>query len=94
MEGRNCLILTQYRNDPDGDFNDFLGKYYHFPNIKNYLNEFQDLPIEVVFLEPEKKGKGVFYAYGKIKKVPFIDKKNTDHYFVEISDFKQFSKPV
>ncbi len=94
MEGRNCLILTQYRNDPDGDFNDFLGKYYHFPNIKNYLNEFQDLPIEVVFLEPEKKGKGVFYAYGKIKKAPFIDKKNPDHYFVEISDFKEFSTPV
>lgn len=94
MEGRNCLILTQYRNDPDGDFNDFLGKYYHFPNIKNYLNEFQDLPLEVVFLEPEKKGKGEFYAYGKIKKAPFIDKKNPDHYFVEISDFKEFSKPV
>lgn len=94
MEGRNCLILTQYRNDPDGEYNDFLGKYYHFPNIKNYLNEFHDLPLEVVFLEPEKKGAGEFYAYGKVEKAPFIDKKNSDHYFVEITDFKEFSKPV
>lgn len=94
MEGRNCLILTQYRNDPDGDFNDFLGKYYHFPDIKNYHKEFQNLPLEVIFLEPEKKGKGEFYAYGKIKKAPFIDKKNPDHYFVEISEYREFSKPV
>ena len=94
MEVRNCVILTQYRNDPKGDFNDFLGKYYHFPNIKNYLNEFQNLPVEVVFFEPEKRGEGEFYAYGKITKKPFIDKKNSDHYFVEISDFRNFSTPV
>lgn len=91
---RNCLILTQYRNDPDGDFNDFLGKYYHFPNIKNYKREFENLPIEVVFVEPEKKGKGEFYAYGKITQPPFLDKKNPDHYFVEINEFKLFSQPV
>lgn len=94
IDQKNCIILTQYRNDQDGDFNDFLGKYYHFPNKKNYLNEFQNLPIEVIFLEPEKNGKGEFYAYGKIVKQPFVDKKNPDHYFVEISDFKLFSKPV
>lgn len=91
---RNCLILTQYRNDIEGDFNDFLGKYYHFPDIKNYKREFENLPIEVVFVEPEKKGKGEFYAYGKITKPPFIDKKNPNHYFVEISEFKFFSRPV
>ena len=41
MEERNCLILTQYRND--SDYNDFIGKYYHFPatDKKNYLNQFK-----------------------------------------------------
>jgi len=94
MEERNCLILTQYRNN--SDYNDFIGKYYHFPatSNKNYLNQFSSLPIEVVYYEPDKKGDGVFYGYGKITKPPFVDKKTLDHYFVEISDFKLFSKPV
>ncbi|MBP6184147.1 MAG: sensor histidine kinase [Saprospiraceae bacterium] len=94
MKERNCLILTQYRKD--SDYNDFIGKYYHFPatDKKNYLNQFNSLPIEVVYYEPDKKGDGVFYGYGKISKPPFIDKKTPDHYFVEISDFKLFSKPV
>jgi len=94
MKERNCLILTQYRQD--GDYNDFLGKYYHFPatDKENYLNQFSSLPIEVVYYEPEKNGVGVFYGYGKITKPPFVDKKMPDHYFVEISDFKLFSKPV
>lgn len=94
MEERNCLILTQYSNE--SDYNDFIGKYYHFPatNNKNYLNQFNSLPIEVVYYEPDKKGAGVFYGYGKITKPPFLDKKTPDHYFVEISDFKLFSTPV
>lgn len=94
MEERNCLILTQYRKD--SDYNDFIGKYYHFPatDKKSYLNQFALLPIEVVYYEPDKKGDGVFYGYGKITKPPFVDKKTPDHYFVEISDFKFFSKPV
>ena len=94
MEKRNCLILTQYRND--SDYNDFIGRYYHFPatSQKNYLNQFSALPIEVVYYEPDKKGEGVFYGYGKIIKPPFVDKKTPDHYFVEISDYKLFSKPV
>lgn len=94
MMERNCLILTQYRHE--SDYNDFLGKYYHFPATekKNYLSNFTSLPIEVVYYEPDKKGEGVFYGYGKITKPPFIDKKTPNHYFAEISDFKLFSKPV
>ena len=90
MEERNCLILTQYRKN--SDYNDFIGKYYHFPatDKKNYLNQFNSLPIEVVYYEPDKKGDGVFYGYGKIIKPPFLDKKTPDHYFVEICDFKLF----
>lgn len=94
MSRRNCLILTQYRND--SDYNDFIGKYYHFPatHNKNYLNQFNSLPIELVYFEPEKKGEGIFYGYGKITTPPFPDKREPDHYFVEISDYKPFSQPV
>lgn len=94
METRNCLILTQYRHD--SDYNDFIGKYYHFPatDKKNYLNQFSSLPIEVVYYEPDKKGEGVFYGYGKITKPPFEDKKTANHYFVEITNFSPFSNPV
>ncbi|WP_016756079.1 sensor histidine kinase [Leptospira santarosai] len=94
MKERNCLILTQYRKD--SEYNDFVGKYYHFPATKNknYLKQFQSLPVEIVYFEPEKNGSGVFYGYGKIEKEPFLDKREPDHYFVEISDYKPFSKPV
>jgi len=94
MESRNCLILTQYRK---GDqYNDFIGKYYHFPatSKKNYLNQFATLPIEFVYYEPDKHGEGVFYGYGRIAKPPFLDKTNPDHYFAEIADYKPFSNPV
>jgi signal transduction histidine kinase len=86
--------LTQYRNG--GVYNDFIGKYYHFPATrnKNYLKQFGSLPIEVIYFEPEKDGEGVFYGAGKIIKSPFADKREPDHYFVELSDYKPFSKPV
>src|SRR6185369_4987780 len=91
---RNCLVLTQYRRG--GTYNDFIGKYYHFPATRNrnYLKQFGPLPIEVVYFEPEKDGEGVFYGAGKIINAPFLDKREPDHYFVEISDYKPFSKPV
>lgn len=94
MPNRNCLILTQYRED--GPYNDFIGKFYHFPATenKNYLNQFQSLPIEILYYEPEKRGKGEFYGYGRITKQPFEDKREPGHYFVEISDYKPFSRPV
>jgi signal transduction histidine kinase len=94
MDKRHCLILTQYR---EGDqYNDFIGKFYHFPasEKKNYLKRFEFLPIEFVYYEPDKKGKGEFYGYGKITKPPFPDKREPEHYFVEISDYKPFTKPV
>ncbi len=94
MKVRNCLILTQYRDD--SQYNDFIGKFYHFPATekKNYLKQFENLPIEIVYYEPDKKGSGEFYGYGKILKKPFEDKRESDHYFVEISDYKPFAKPV
>lgn len=91
---RNCLVLTQYRRG--SDYNDFIGKYYHFPATrnKNYLKQFSALPIEVIYFEPAKNGEGVFYGAGRITNPPFSDKREADHYFVEISEYKPFSKPV
>ena len=90
----NTIVLTQYRN---GDkFNDFIGKYYHFPvnSKKSYLSMFEKLPIEFLYYEPSKHGKGEFYGYGRITTPPFVDKNDEGHYFVEISDYKPFSSPV
>jgi hypothetical protein len=91
---RNGLILTQYRNSDE--YNDFIGKFYHFPvnNQKNYLRQFENLPLEFVYYEPEKHGDGVFYGYGRIRKKPFIDRKDNNFFYVEIDEYKPFSKPV
>ncbi|MEQ1675220.1 MAG: sensor histidine kinase [Chitinophagaceae bacterium] len=93
MEERNCLILTQLRND--GEYTDFIGKFYNFPasDNENYLDQFKTLPIEFLYFDPNH-GEGEFYGYGKITKPPFPDKKNADHYFVEIDEYKPFSKQV
>ena len=91
---KNTLVLTQYRS---GDkYNDFIGKYYHFPvnSNKSYLSMFDDLPIEFLYYEPSKHGKGEFYGYGRIKTSPFPDKNNEGYYFAEIVDYKPFSSPV
>ncbi len=90
----NTLVLTQYR---EGDeYNDFIGKYYHFPvnQAKSYLSMFDTLPIEFVYYEPIKSGKGEFYGYGRITTKPFKDKNNDGYYFVEIADYKPFKEPV
>ena len=90
----NYLVLTQYRQK--STYNDFIGKFYHFPTGKNksYLNFFNKLPIEFVYYEPEKDGKGEYFGFGRIAKPPFEDKREKDHYFVEILDYKPFNKPV
>lgn len=94
-EKKHCLILTQHRTK--NLYNDFHGKYYHFPasKSKSYLNQFNDLPVEFVYYEPTKDGgKGEFYGYGKITKKPFKDKRDDEYYFAEIDEFREFTKPV
>jgi len=93
-EKRHCLVLTQYRKNDE--YNDFIGKFYHFPtnNKKNYLSEFKSLPIEFLYYEPIKNGDGVFYGYGRIDKPPFNDKMTKGYSFIEISDYKAFAEPV
>ncbi|MGB3150305.1 MAG: hypothetical protein WBB27_06535, partial [Maribacter sp.] len=92
MSKRNCLVLTQYREGTT--YNDFVGKYYHFP--QSYLNQFDNLPIEFIYYEPQKlkEGKGEFFGYGKIKKAPFKDKREDGFYFAEIEEYKPFAAPV
>ncbi len=94
---RECLVLTQYREDKKQSYNDFIGKFYHFPanEAKSYLSQFQKLPLEFVYYEPTANGgKGEFFGYGHINKKPFVDKREDGFYFVEISDYKKFNRPV
>lgn len=91
---QECLVLTQYRK---GDsYNDFIGKYYHFPTnqTKNYKSMFEKLPLEFVYYEPIKRGEGVFYGYGVIDTPPFADRMDDGFSFVEIKDYKPFTKVV
>ena len=50
---RISLVLVQHRTD--STYNDFIGKFYHFP--KYYLKKFGNLPIEFIYYEPAKKVK-------------------------------------
>lgn len=92
---KNCLVLVQYREN--SEYNDFLGKFYHFPanEQKSYLKQFEKLPVEFVYYEPTKNGgKGEYYGCGKITKRPFADKRVDGHFFVELSDYTSFTRPV
>lgn len=87
---RNCLVLTQSREN--SEYNDFVGRFYHFPD--KYISQFKNTPVEFVYYEPAKSGEGVYFGYGKILAQPTKDKKDADHYFVEITDYKPFVEPV
>ena len=95
-QNRNCLVLTQHRGEQN-EYNDFVGKFYHFPATaqKSYLGQFGKLPIEFIYYEPQAKGgKGEFFGYGTITSEPFEDRREPGNYFVEISTYKPFGKPV
>lgn len=94
---RNCIVLVQHRNDDKSAYNDFIGKFYHFPSnqSKSYLSQFEALPTEFVYYEPTKQGgKGVYFGCGRITHKPFPDKREDGHHFVELSDYKAFGSPV
>lgn len=85
---KNYLILSQYRDE--SGYNDFIGILYHFPKKhKNFIQKGS----EFVYYEPSKKGKGVYFGYGKIGDV-FEDKKEPDHYYARIIDYKPFTNEV
>lgn len=90
MKERNCLVLVQHR--VDSEYNDFIGKFYHFP--KKYLNLLSTVGSEFVYYEPTtKKGRGIYFGYGRIGRV-FKDKRLKDHYYAEILEYKSLSKEV
>jgi hypothetical protein len=87
---RNSLVLTQLRQS--SDYNDFLGRFYHFPD--KYAGQFKSLPIEFVYYEGPQNGEGVYYGYGKIVSPPVEDRREPGYFFVEIVDYKPFLEPV
>lgn len=92
---RNCLVLVQSRTS--SEYNDFIGKFYHFPGnkSKSYTNQFYGLPIEFIYYEPmSNDGLGEYFGYGTITTHPFEDKREQGYYFVEIDSYKPFKRPV
>lgn len=83
------LVLAQYRET--SEYNDFIGKFYHFP--KKYLSFF-DEEIRFIYYEPKKNGEGVYFGCGQIIKKPFADKREEDYFFIEIENYKEFKTPV
>ena len=90
MNNRTCFVLVQHRSA--SEYNDFIGKFYHFPS--KYLNLLSLENIEFVYFEPTtKKGAGAYFGYGKLGKV-FEDKREKGHYFIEIIEYKPFAKDI
>lgn len=91
MKERDCFTLIQNR-DSGSTYNNFTGKFYHFP--KKYLKQLEESTnIEFVYYEPPTGGNGEYFGSGKISRI-FEDKTNDRFYFAEITDYKPFSKPV
>lgn len=89
MSDEKKLVLMQYREN--AEYNDFIGKYYHFP--EKYINHFSKLPIDFIYYEPQKQGNGGYFGCGTILRV-FQDKKTSDHFYAEIEDYKPFVQNV
>ncbi len=89
MDKRNTYILAQYRDG--GKYRNFLGFLYHFPN--SYLNNFDELPIQFIFYEPIKEGKGEYFGCGIIESI-VPDNENNNYHFATIKDYQEFNNPV
>jgi signal transduction histidine kinase len=86
---RYCVVLLQNRKG--SKYNDFIGKFYHFP--KKYLKLLSRERLEFVYYEPKRHGDGVYFGYGKISRI-FPDRREKDCFFAEITDSRSFSDPV
>ena len=89
MATNECVVLVQNRKA--SEYNDFIGKFYHFP--QKYKKMLSEKGLEFVYYEPVKTGSGSYFGYGKIGDV-FPDKREKGHYFVEIKDYKPFASEV
>jgi len=85
------LVLLQHRTD--SQYNDFIGKYYHFP--KKYLGLLSRPGVRFVYYEAAKKGAAVYFGYGEINPQGiFKDKQVPDHFFAEVINYKSFDRLV
>ncbi len=89
VENTKCLVLVQNRKA--SEYNDFIGKYYHFP--QKYKKMLSEKNLEFVYYEPVKNGSGSYFGYGKLGDV-FPDKREKEHYFIEIKEYKPFADEV
>ena len=90
MNNRFCIVLVQHRTS--SEYNDFIGKYYHFPS--KYRKLLLQDNLEFIYFEPTtRKGTGSYFGYGKLGKI-FEDRREQDRFFIEILDYKPFSNDV
>jgi len=89
MSQKDCVVLVQSREA--SEYNDFIGKYYHFP--QKYKNLLSRPNLEFIYYEPKKTGSGTYFGYGKLGRV-FSDKREDEHYFIEITEYKAFAEEV
>ncbi len=89
MNKRNTYVLTQYQTG--GKYRNFLGHLYHFP--KSYIHNFKELPLEFIFYEPIKNGRGEYFGCGEIHQV-VPDHETKDSYFAVIKNYQNFKCPV
>ena len=89
MASSKCVVLVQNRKA--SEYNDFIGKYYHFP--QKYKKMLSEKNLEFVYYEPVKNGSGSYFGYGKLGDV-FPDKREKGHYFIEITEYKPFANEV
>ena len=87
---RECRVLVQHRTE--SEYNDFIGHFYHFP--RKHLRLLSCQGAEFVYFEPTTKGgRGEYFGYGKLGRV-FPDKREQEHFFVEILDYRPLSTGV
>jgi len=89
MKSKSRLVLSQYRKD--SDYNDEVGKRYHFP--KKYYSLVTLPDSEFIYYEPKKKGKGEYFGYGEIGRVD-SDPDDSTMFIAEINGYREFEKPV
>ncbi len=87
MDKKHIIIV---QNREDSEYNDFIGILYHFPSkYKNMIKEGANF----IYYEPERRGKGVYFGKGQIKKI-FDDKTKEGSFYAIIEDYKEFKKEI
>ncbi|MGE4385254.1 MAG: ATP-binding protein [Endomicrobiaceae bacterium] len=86
---KEYLVLLQSRKD--SNYNDFVGKFYHFP--KKFYNLLSQDNISFIYYEPPSKGSGTYFGCGEIGRI-FEDKREKDCFFAEILNYKEFTDEI